>query len=421
MSKLVRVVRAEIVNGQKLEIARYFEIFPKCSPAYFYNVVQYVYGNYLSSLYIPVLLNSTGSRTSFYDLEDHKTYFLTFEKIESSGMVDDFTPDELVFIEEKLQKSEILNVIMPEEHIYNTVLSLKEEVKEKLAILYTRKEHNMNYLKNTYMKLRRKLGDHSMAVLEIRSIRSNLECQVSLVTPALTKLIESTSEVAQELKRVYQNKPQTAGNVPLPKVFSNYHLNSPSRLFKSLAVQKLKLDDLPLEEISQAELKRFVSFHSRMSSVDSNFGQMPSQNTPLNARAKQITVPKPDFIQPTRANVPIPSKAILRMQNRGSGASSVTISQSSFDKQKNPIKVMVHDDWSMDASYVKLAEDELKLSHVPSFSSFKSFGASSIRSVRKIGDKNEYLLEIIADDRRLVLEFGDMQSLEELKLGLESL
>jgi hypothetical protein len=41
--------------------------------------------------------------------------------------------------------------------------------------------------------------------------------------------------------------------------------------------------------------------------------------------------------------------------------------------------------------------------------------------VRKIGDKNEYLLEIIADDRRLVLEFGDMQSLEELKLGLESL
>jgi hypothetical protein len=82
MAKNVKIVRSINAFGKsKVEITRYFILYPHCSPALFLHTIHYIFGSaYSTNNYIPVFTTSNGLRFEFSELEDGETYYLTFER-----------------------------------------------------------------------------------------------------------------------------------------------------------------------------------------------------------------------------------------------------------------------------------------------------------------------------------------------------
>ena len=81
--KTFRVVR---IDGST-EIIKFFELSKHCSVKEFSSSLQHFFGNSSTIGCSQVLCDSSGKKTDFEDLQNGKTYFITFEKKEKNSFL----------------------------------------------------------------------------------------------------------------------------------------------------------------------------------------------------------------------------------------------------------------------------------------------------------------------------------------------
>lgn len=256
--KLLRIVRSE--NGE--ENIKFLEISEKCSVKEFASVVQYLFGNSSTLSTSQILSTSSGKRVYFDELQSGSTYFLTFDKRNSRNLLSwesspDFTP---------LTNSNRLRVLDESEYYNSKISELKLQCKDKATELLITQEDSLISLKQHLDTLRSSLGSQSLHILNYSAKTKEILDQVSKFTPLLQENIKELRKNNEDLSRLYRETlPDTSKRRPIidPRLMTY--------------MKKYNYKDLPMNELTPGELRRFSKFQFLSTH---KLSQSSSQNTP---------------------------------------------------------------------------------------------------------------------------------------------
>lgn len=260
--KLLRIVRSE----QKSEIIKFFEISDLCTNKDFSLVLQHLFGN-TSTIGSKQLLNdSSGKPIYFEELQTGMTYFLTFDKPGAKALVSweqaEFVP---------LTNSSKLRVLDESEYYTEKIRELRSVCKDKATDLIVRQEDSLMTLKQSLAKIHSALGSQSLRILEYGSAVKGILDKIEGMAPVLKGNIEEIRKNNGELRDVYSFK--------MPTELAGRRKMMDARVLNYM--KKFNYKDLPMNELTPAELKRFVKFQII---TENQIKPVSSQNTPSSKR-----------------------------------------------------------------------------------------------------------------------------------------
>lgn len=283
--KTLRIVRSE----QGKDCIRFLQINDICSATEFYSILQSVFGNASTLLYSPVLCDSHGSKVSFKRMNEENTYFLTFDKKDSTSLIETETRDDIISL-----SSSNVKVLLPDEHLLEKIKASKQSTKSKLGDLAVKQEHNMAILNRSLNKVHSTLGSQSLNLLDYGKQIGNLISKIDYLNPHLKSLTSQLKEISQELRSVYEYQSPPELKLRVPRNFRNYSYTDPLHQSYVNKPQSLVFKDLPVNELNPSEMKRFLKFQTMaIEEVSQTF----VQNNPKRAQPAQNTAkPKRESI-----------------------------------------------------------------------------------------------------------------------------
>ena len=261
--KLLRIVRSE----QKSEIIKFIETSDLCTSKDFSLVLQHLFGN-TSTIGSKQLLNdSSGKPVYFEELQSGMTYFLTFDKPSAKALISweqaEFVP---------LANSAKLRVLDESEYYSEKIRELKSVCKDKATDLIARQEDSLMTLKQSLGSIRSALGSQSLRILQNGAAVKGILDKIEGMAVVLKGNIEEIRKNNGELRDVYSFR------IPAELVGSRRKMMD-ARVLNYM--KKFNYKDLPMNELTPAELKRFVKFQII---TENQIKPVSSQNTPSSKR-----------------------------------------------------------------------------------------------------------------------------------------
>lgn len=260
--KLLRIVRSETSK----DIIKFIEISDDCPHRDFKAVVQYLFGNSSTIGCNQILTDSSGKKVLYNQLENGKTYFITFEKKETRALMSwENTQTEFV----PALNSSKLRVLDESKYFSSKIKEIKLAVNDKATELALRQEDSLMTIKQSLSKIHSQLGSQSLRILDYTAKTNSLLNQVKFLIPELQLYTQELKATNDSMKNVLSYQPpEDLVNAGKRKFIDPRIMNY---------MKKFSYKDMPMNELTPGEMKRFMKFQMMAENQISSFS---SQNTP---------------------------------------------------------------------------------------------------------------------------------------------
>lgn len=266
--KLLRIVRSE----DKGEVIKFIEISDQCTNKEFSLVLQHLFGNSSTIGLKQILNDSSGKPVYFEELQSGITYFLTFDKRSSKSFIS-WESTQAEFIPST--NSSKLRVLDESQYYSEKIKELKLVCKDKATDLVLRQEDSLVTLKQSLAKIHSTLGSQSLRVLEYSASTKGIVDKIEAMINVIKGNVEELRKNNSEMRQVYSFK-MPAELVGRRKMMDPRILNY---------MKRFNYKDLPMNELTPAELKRFVKFQII---TENQIKPVSSQNTPSSKRQLKL-------------------------------------------------------------------------------------------------------------------------------------